>query len=166
MQSLWRVLHFGPCKKTVRQAQLQRYATYSGSQVTEIVIGDCRQFGLDSDKFKWIVASCRGLKVLKLQAPSEMAWGLVDLPLSRYLPRLTSLYLGFHVPVVKGFLCQILTSSAETLQELSVLNLEVSSGEQDVKWPVLKVLRTLRLGRSRRTEAPLLDLVRLFASAD
>ncbi|KAI3326085.1 hypothetical protein HD806DRAFT_489165 [Xylariaceae sp. AK1471] len=148
MQSLWRVQHFGPCKKFVRLAHLQRYATYSGSQVTELVIGDCRQFGMDSYKLKWIVTSCRSLRVLKLQAPSDMEQGLVDLAMNPCLPRLTSLYLGFHVPVMKGFLHQIVTSSAETLQELSILNLPDCFVQEDAKWPVLKNLRTLRLGRA------------------
>ncbi|KAI0110781.1 hypothetical protein GGR51DRAFT_509861 [Nemania sp. FL0031] len=151
IQALWRIQHFGRCSKAIRLAQLQKYATYSGSQVTELLIRDCRQFGVDSNTLKWIAASCRSLRILKLQASREM-----DLPsgsntINLCVPQLTSLYLGFNAPFMLEFVHRVVAESAATLQELTILNFpsrftkRVPSAENAI-WPVLRRLRTLRLG--------------------
>ncbi|KAI1736986.1 hypothetical protein F4680DRAFT_429825 [Xylaria scruposa] len=153
IQSLWRIQHFDRCTKTirVRPSLLQKYAGYAGSRVTELRIKNCNQFCIDENVFQWI-ATCPGLKTLKLQGSKEMS----DLsPMSRTihpcLPQLTSLYLGFYAPFLEEFVHKIVASSATTLQELTILNfpsrLTKRFGSTEVAvWPVLQRLRTLRLG--------------------
>ncbi|KAI1366148.1 hypothetical protein F5Y08DRAFT_301787 [Xylaria arbuscula] len=151
IQSLWRAQHFNRCTKPVRAGHLQKYATYAGGQVTELVIGDCHRFGVNLNTFQWI-ASCRSLQVLNLGSPMP-----IDIPdYSSILntpcrPQLTSLYFGFKTPFMVKFLHKIVTSSATTLQELTILNFPSrtstsTEGIEDVNWPVLLRLRVLRLG--------------------
>ncbi|KAI0431154.1 hypothetical protein F5Y09DRAFT_305719 [Xylaria sp. FL1042] len=152
VQSLWRVQHFDRCAKHVPPGHLQKYVTYSGTGVTELVIGDCHAFGIDWNLFRWIAASCRSLQVLKLRAPI----GLDPFPVTRPLghlcvPQLTSLYLGFCTPFLLEFINKIVTSSASTLQELTILNfpshlMKRVGAAEIADWPVLDRLRVLRLG--------------------
>ncbi|GAP85776.1 putative F-box domain-containing protein [Rosellinia necatrix] len=152
IQSLWRVQCFDRCAKAVRLGHLQKYAAYSGAHVTELIIRDCRQFGIGTDTLRWVAASCRSLKALKLQAPREMdPLADVGLTINLCVPQLTSLYLGFYAPFLLDFVRKIITASAATLQELTILNFpsrlnkRVGSAET-ATWPVLQRLQTLRLG--------------------
>lgn len=162
IKSLWRVQHFGLCKKPVRLAQLQKYGTYSGPRVTELVISCCRQFGLDHSKLNYIVGSCRSLKILKLQSLSNEGLGVIppgELDEERIcLSQMTSLYLGEHpletqTRLLYKLVESVLMSSAETLQELSILNREVFAHYDAKQWPVLKNLRILRLGGQKHAHA-------------
>ncbi|KAI1112678.1 hypothetical protein F5Y14DRAFT_421056 [Nemania sp. NC0429] len=152
IQSLWRVQNFSHCAKPVRAAQLQKYAMYSGSAVTQLVIRDCRQFGLDANALGRIATSYRSLKILKLQASGDLQLQTISRPFSPCVPRLTSLYLGFYAPFVPELVNQIITSSADTLQELTLLNLPgrpivtAFADPLTANWPILQKLRTLRLG--------------------
>ncbi|KAI0528153.1 hypothetical protein F5B22DRAFT_583859 [Xylaria bambusicola] len=152
IQSLWRIQHFDRCTKPVRPGLLQKYAAYSGAQVTELVIGNCHQFRVDLNILRWI-ATCRSLRVLNLRAPSIVASPAIDRssigPLC--VPQLTSLYLGFYTAFQPDFVHKIIASSAATLQELTILNLpnRLLGGVvhvEDEYWPVLQNLRVLRLG--------------------
>ncbi|KAI3342517.1 hypothetical protein F4824DRAFT_207273 [Ustulina deusta] len=152
IQSLWRIQHFDHCTKVVRRGHLQKYAAYSGFQVTELAIGDCRQFGIQPDVFQWIAASCRSLQVLKLRAPSEVNMPAISRPIGHLcVPQLTSLYLGFYAPFLLEFVHKVVASSAATLRELTILNFPSRSrkrvGDAETgNWPVLQRLRVLRLG--------------------
>ncbi|KAI1293893.1 hypothetical protein F5Y03DRAFT_411179 [Xylaria venustula] len=151
IQSLWRIQHFNNCTKPVRPHQFQKYVTYSGAQVSELVIGNCRAFGMDSNVFRWIAAS-QSLRVLKLQSPTGGLSAAINRPVGNLcVSQLTSLYLGFHAPFIKEFVHKIVASSAATLQELTILNLphrrvERLEDAELANWPVLERLRTLRLG--------------------
>ncbi|KAI0967337.1 hypothetical protein F4678DRAFT_475301 [Xylaria arbuscula] len=151
IQSLWRIQHFNTCTKPVRSHQLQKYATYSGAQVTELAIGNCRAFGIDSNTFRWIAAS-RSLRVLKLRSPTGGLSAAISRPVGNLcVSQLTSLYLGFHAPFLMEFVHRIVASSAATLQELTILNfprrlIERFENAEIANWPVLEHLRTLRLG--------------------
>ncbi|KAI8952580.1 hypothetical protein F4801DRAFT_540558 [Xylaria longipes] len=153
IQSLWRIQHFDRCTKTVRvrPALLQKYAAYAGSRVTELRIKNCHHFCIDESVFQWI-ATCRGLKTFKLQGSKEISdLSLISRTINPCLPQLTSLYLGFYSPFLEEFVHKIVTSSAATLQELTILNfpsrLTKRFGSTEVAvWPVLQRLRTLRLG--------------------
>ncbi|KAJ3561093.1 hypothetical protein NPX13_g9077 [Xylaria arbuscula] len=164
IQSLWRAQHFNRCTKPVRAGHLQKYATYAGGQVTELVIGDCHRFGVNLNTFQWI-ASCRSLQVLNLGSPMP-----IDIPDYSSLlntpcrPQLTSLYFGFKTPFMVKFLHKIVTSSATTLQELTILNFPSrtstsTEGIEDVNWPVLLRLRVLRLGSPPSVGMSGIDLV-------
>ncbi|KAI0813432.1 hypothetical protein GGR55DRAFT_578557 [Xylaria sp. FL0064] len=151
IQSLWRVQHFDRCTKHVRPASIQKYATYAGFRVTELVIVNCRTFG-NWNVLRWIAGSCRSLQVLKLRGPREVGQFPASFPLGDLcVPQLTSLYLGFYAPFVLEFINKIVSSSATTLQELTILNFpsrltkRVEAAET-VNWPVLDRLRVLRLG--------------------
>lgn len=149
IHSLWRVQRFNRCAKPVRPAQLQKYATYADSQVTQLDIRDCRQFGLDANTFRRIAACYQSLKVLRLQASGEIDLQAISRPLNSCVPRLTSLYLGFYTPFMPEFVHKIVASSAATLQELTILNLPGGAGIdglQTANWPILQTLRTVRLG--------------------
>ncbi|KAI0420591.1 hypothetical protein F5X98DRAFT_331321 [Xylaria grammica] len=154
IQSLWRIQDFDRCKKAVRPAHLQRYATYSGSQVTELCIGDCRGFDVDWNTFNCIAASYPSLRVLKLRASRHIELHRVGRAINSRLHQLTSLYLGFRVPFPAEFVHKIVASSAATLQELTLLNFpsrpwkRVKDAEI-ANWPVLQRLRVLRLGCDR-----------------
>ncbi|KAI1428672.1 hypothetical protein F5Y12DRAFT_681893 [Xylaria sp. FL1777] len=151
IQSLWRIQHFDLCTKAVRLGNLQKYAMYSGSQITELVIGNCRQFGIDSNVYRWIAVSCRSLQVLKFRAPREVD-AIISRPIGPLcVPRLSSLYLGFNTPFLLEFVSKIITSSATTLEELSILNfpsrlMKRVGDAETANWPVLQRLRVLRLG--------------------
>ncbi|KAI0877496.1 hypothetical protein GGS24DRAFT_121027 [Hypoxylon argillaceum] len=163
IQSLWRIQHFTRCTKPVRPAQLQKYATYSGSHVTELVIRDCRQFGVDSNTFRWIAVSCRSLAVLKLQASRELELLTASNAIRLCAPQLTSLYLGFHAPFMLEFVHKAVAASAATLRELTLLNFPSRfahrvAGAEVAAWPVLRRLRTLRLGGRPHKEKAVLNI--------
>ncbi|KAI0536129.1 hypothetical protein GGR58DRAFT_476485 [Xylaria digitata] len=159
IQPLWRVQHFDRCTKAVRLAHLQKYAAYSGSQVTELSVGDCHQLGLDVYTFKWIAASCRSLHALKLRASREMRLAAIGQTINSCVPQLTRLYLGFYTPFMLEFVHKIIASSATTLEELTILNLPGSLMQRVIavetaNWPLLQRLRVLRLGCPPRPHYP------------
>ncbi|KAI0402215.1 hypothetical protein F4802DRAFT_380686 [Xylaria palmicola] len=153
IQSLWRSQHFICGKKAITVAHLKRYAGYAGSQVTRLAIQNYRDGTQDEDIYEWIAASCRHLKDLKLQAHPDFSFTrLINRTISTCQPQLTSLYLGFYTSFDIDFVNKIPVSSAETLQELTILNLpwltpfETRFNTELAVWPVLPRLRTLRLG--------------------
>ncbi|TGJ88709.1 hypothetical protein E0Z10_g14 [Xylaria hypoxylon] len=150
IQSLWRIQHFDYCTKASVRPDLQRYATYSGSQVAELIIRDCRQFRIDSNTFRWI-ASCRSLQVLQLRASRETDLSLAGGINNPCRPQLTRLYLGLYAPFMLEFVHKIVASSAATLQELTILNFPSNPTKrvrdaEIANWPVLQRLRVLHLG--------------------
>lgn len=165
IQSLWRVQCFNRCAKPVRPARLQQYAKYADSQVTQLIIRDCRQFGLDADTFRLIAAYYHSLKVLKLQeSGGDIKLQKIGRPLSPCVPQLTSLYLGFYTPFMREFVHKIVASSAATLQELTILNLpgrpaRDAEDAATAHWPILQNLRTLRLGSSPYSSKASPDMV-------
>ncbi|KAI0549863.1 hypothetical protein F4679DRAFT_544932 [Xylaria curta] len=152
IQSLWRIQHFDRCTRfsRVRPSLLQKYAGYAGSRVTELRIRNCSQFCIDESVFQWI-ATCPGLKTLKLQGKETSDQFPMSRTIHPCLPQLTSLYFGFYAPFLEEFVHKIVASSATTLKELTILNfpsrLTKRFGSTEVAvWPVLQRLRTLRLG--------------------
>lgn len=167
IQSLWRVQRFDRCKKCVRLAHLQKYAAYSGSQVTELVIANCHQFCVDANTLKWIAGSCGSLRTLKLQASREMDLPQIGRAISLCAPQLTSLYLGFYAPFMLEFVHRIIAASAATLKELTILNfpsrLTKRLGVAEVAtWPTLQRLRVLRLGGPPGKEKAVFNIVSLL----
>ncbi|KAI8625725.1 hypothetical protein F5Y19DRAFT_449352 [Xylariaceae sp. FL1651] len=163
IQSLWRIQDFSSSKKAPRLPQLKQYSIYAGSKVTELVIDNCHQFGMDTFKFQWLIISYPHLKVLKLLSPSMGDQLLDDHPVKPCVSRLTSLYLGYHIPFSPQILSQILTSSAETLKELTLLNIQLSGPRNwrdayRADCPVLKRLEILRLGSRDLRRRVVLDM--------
>ncbi|RWA09515.1 hypothetical protein EKO27_g5590 [Xylaria grammica] len=145
---------FRPLQEAVRPAHLQRYATYSGSQVTELCIKDYRGFNVDWNTFNCIAASYPSLRVLKLRASRHIELRHVGRAINSRLHQLTSLYLGFQVPFSAEFVHKIVASSAATLQELTLLNFPSRpwrriEDTEIANWPVLQRLRVLRLSGDR-----------------
>jgi hypothetical protein len=151
IQQLWRAQRFTRCKKPVSLNQLQKYATYAGSKVTELAIDDCRNFGLNAYYLKRIVFSAEHLKVLKLQAPEGVDKSVFQHTMNSCLPQLTGLHLyGIDVSSCRQFLHGLVRASAETLQDLTIMGVGDFKFDALVvfsaNWPVLKHLRTLRIG--------------------
>ncbi|KAI0205871.1 hypothetical protein F4808DRAFT_183016 [Astrocystis sublimbata] len=167
IQSLWRIQHFDYNPKTarVRPALLQKYAGYAGFRVDELHIQNCRSVWMEETVFQWIAATRRSLKTLKLQASSDSHTYLppMSCTIKACYPQLTSLYLGFHVPFMEEFVHKIVASSAATLQELTILNfpsrlLQRFGSAEIAVWPVLKRLRTLRLGGAPHKEKAVFNI--------
>ncbi|KAI1178082.1 hypothetical protein F4777DRAFT_539358 [Nemania sp. FL0916] len=151
IQSLWRIQHFNPCTKPITLRHYKNYATYAGFQVSELVIQDASKSRLDNASLAWIISSVRNLKALKLQ--SSETFQLPYLSGSCHL-QLTSLYFGRNITTNLGTLALVITGSAATLQELTVLNADMHLGVilerlTDEHGPILERLRILRLASLR-----------------
>jgi hypothetical protein len=164
IKSLWRIQRFGACKKPVTLSALSRYHAYGGGQVSELHIANCFEFHLDQQKLSWIARACRTLKALSFQNqedPSHIVWG--SLPtVAVTKSQLTRLYFGFYTPYAPSFLSNVISQSAETLQELTVLNIP-THGRHFGNWPALEQLRILRLGTDLR-KCIFVDMVSLLHS--
>ncbi|KAI1813988.1 hypothetical protein GGS20DRAFT_550437 [Poronia punctata] len=149
IQSLWREQCFRPGIKPVRISALQKYAAYAGRQVTQLHIKSCRGFGLDQARLNWLSVAYKNLNSLSLQevsCPGAFDTVLLEqLPPKPCFPQLTRLHFGFDTPYSAAFVNGIIKSSANTLQELTLVNLQPRR-EHSAVWPLLPQLRVLRLG--------------------
>lgn len=147
IQSLWRIQRFGACKKPVIVPVLSRYYAYAGGHIEELHIAKCSEFQVDEKKLSWIARACRTLKALSFQSqedPRQTVWASFP-TITPSKSQLTRLYFGFYTPYAPSFLISLISLSAETLQELTILNVP-TQGRHFGVWPVLEQLRILRLG--------------------
>ncbi|KAI0148732.1 hypothetical protein GGR57DRAFT_474118 [Xylariaceae sp. FL1272] len=147
---LWRRLAFTSINKAVQLPQMMRYQLLSDNQMTELHIGDCLRFGLNSMFLHWIMKKCATLKVLSLCATSRSAnhtYHLNPMPVSSL--RLKKLHIGYYCPISEPLLDSIIYSSASTLEELVILNFSTNCVTPiRANFPDLLQLKSLHLSCS------------------
>lgn len=164
-QDLWRTQHyyfthhkprgFGGPKTALR------YASFGGGQLTDLVIDNCKQFGINLAQLGLILSRCgKHLKHLKLRGglTGEVLQGSMS---SFKLPSLESLYIGLGIKVPHKWLLQLLRDTSSTIRELSVFDLVPDPGDRprlfhltggpvfrirkDISWPAMPRLESLSL---------------------
>ncbi|KAI0891376.1 hypothetical protein F4806DRAFT_482983 [Annulohypoxylon nitens] len=119
---------------------------YAGRSITELSVDGCTQF-LKTCKLERLFRFFHDLKVLKLRQPNAII-SLGALPANAKKPKLKSLFLGHGVRPTAGLLRQLLESSSESLEELSVFNLPYPSNRSAAwfdNWPRLEKLKVIRV---------------------
>ncbi|KAI1089305.1 hypothetical protein F5B19DRAFT_467875 [Rostrohypoxylon terebratum] len=119
---------------------------YAGQSITELSIDGCAQF-LKTCKLERLFRFLHNLKILKLREPIAIL-SLGALPANAKRPKLKSLYLGRGIHPTAGLLRQLLESSSESLEELSVFNLPYPSNGSTAwfhNWPRLDKLKIIRV---------------------
>lgn len=158
-QPVWTVQRYDLSQRTPKGkptfAAIQRYmAVYPGGHLKDLSLIKC----------PWVTAS--NLPSILRHSPRLQHLRVVGVPNARLevsdqirlgsiLPRLRTLFLGYDLYMSCDVLAQLVRASAETLQELSVLELHRKPSDKYFShlhdWPELKELRTVRLSGSPAT---------------
>ncbi|KAI2466677.1 hypothetical protein F4781DRAFT_405048 [Annulohypoxylon bovei var. microspora] len=132
---------------------------YAGHSLTELSVDGCAQF-LKICKLERLFRFFQDLKVLKLREPRAIL-SLGALPENTKKPKLTNLYLGHGIQPATKLLHQLLESSSNSLEELSVFKLfnPNRDGQEywDLHWPKMEKLKVIRLSTSDDFD-PMVDL--------
>ncbi|KAI1453683.1 hypothetical protein F4805DRAFT_358950 [Annulohypoxylon moriforme] len=160
LRDIWKIQEykFSRFRQTVSPKLFANFVSswnYAGRSVTELTIDGCLQF-LITAKLERFFRFFQDLKVLDLREPHAFIT-LGPLPKKAKTPKLRKLFLGRGMKPAGGLLNQLLESSSESLEELSVFSLpppDISgpNGTWYYNWPRLEKLKTLRLAR---TDLPL-----------
>lgn len=130
------------------------YTDYAARGLTELSIDGCSHF-LTFCKLPQVLMFSKNLKVLKLREPRG-SFNLDALPWQKKEPQLTILSLGYGVRPTPTFLQQMLTTSFDSLEELSIFELpDQAAGNESPNqdgdslwypdWPKLEKLKIVRL---------------------
>ncbi|CAJ2503131.1 Uu.00g105250.m01.CDS01 [Anthostomella pinea] len=153
MKRLWQVQAFRAWKPKgpIKTQALVKYVAYADKHVTHFSVETCTEFKFDMQKLAVVFQACRTLENLKLRVP---CYPSNILPISIRYPQLRRLYLGLGVKATRAFVEAIVQASAETLEELSIFDIDsnnVADGEvMPREWPRMENLKTLRLSAGGR----------------
>ncbi|KAI0006648.1 hypothetical protein F4779DRAFT_554567 [Xylariaceae sp. FL0662B] len=159
---LWQIQEYNYGSSLPRQAKdwvtlksLAMYASFAAHKITELSIDNCSRFNLTPAKFTKMISLAPRLEVLKLRTalPGNPIL-LEDLPASVTIPKLRSLYLGNKMRFTPRTIEQLLTASADSLEEFSMFNFaDVATlrtppppSWQHIDWPHMPRLKVFRLG--------------------
>ncbi|KAI0386806.1 hypothetical protein F5Y04DRAFT_288641 [Hypomontagnella monticulosa] len=125
------------------------YGEYAAHALTELSIDGCSHF-LTFCKLPQVLAFSKQLKVLKIREPRG-SFDLDALPWQKKEPQLTNLSLGYGVRPTPAFLRQMLLTSSDSLEELSIFELPLppetpNQGDRlwYTDWPKLEKLKVVR----------------------
>ncbi|OTA88005.1 hypothetical protein M434DRAFT_127854 [Hypoxylon sp. CO27-5] len=153
LKSLWQVQEYkftGNNHPGLRRilSSFRSYARYATGALTELSIHNCSSF-FQFCKLQQALVLAPHLKVLKLRE-FRGVYRLEEVPGQVKLPKLTSLSLGYGVQPTPRLVQQLLSSSCNSLEELSIFALQgrnESGGrlDWDHNWPKLEKLKVIRL---------------------
>ncbi|KAI1136183.1 hypothetical protein F5Y05DRAFT_113380 [Hypoxylon sp. FL0543] len=172
LKNLWQVQEYkftGNSHPGLRRihSSFKSYVRYAAGALTELSIDNCRSF-FQFCKLTQLLLLVPHLKVLKLTdllgfCQLEEVQGQVK------LPKLMNLSLGRGVQPTPRLVQQLLNSSCNSLEELSIFELQDREPQRysmstrwDPNWPKLAKLKVIRLSRTNISLGPALDLGRVM----